>query len=85
MSLADLVPYLVERGDLDVLAALVGNRLSLSPHAAVDVHDRLQEAAVATGRLGWKGSWKAARVRLDTQQHRVHQSLHYALLHMCTC
>jgi hypothetical protein len=75
VSLAALVPYLVERSELGALAALVNNVLSLSPHMAMDAHDRLQEAAVATGLMGWNGSWQAARVRLDTKQHRVHQSL----------
>ena len=66
MSIANLVPYLVEHDELDVLAALVGNVTSLSPHTQVDVYDRLQEAAVATGLMGWKGSWRAAKVGLDT-------------------
>jgi hypothetical protein len=85
VSLAALVPYLVEREELDVLAALVENVPSLSPHTAADVTARLQEAAVATGQLGWQGSWTAAQVRLDTQQHRVRQSLHQAPTHLCTC
>lgn len=76
VSLAALVPYLVERDERDVLTALVGNVSSLSPHTAVAAYDRLQEAAVATGRGGWTGSWRAVQVRLDTRQHWVHQSMH---------
>ena len=69
IDLGRLLDHAVERGELDVLTALVSNVPSLAPDTALGVGERLTAAAVAACD-GWRPTQLALKVRLNAQDSR---------------